>query len=202
VSFSLKFRSALSNNLVATFDLTAEFVFSESLQQLENNVYSWWPAFILENLKLGVWIGALSRAIGKPWNDYILKFITFPVKQKLLDHHNYAAKMVDRRMERDVTTKPDMWSFIQKANEQGNLSTLDMHHVSAQPQKIFVHFELTEYLKELLGHNAGKAVIPNVSSDPVNTYTYTPDRQDRKLHLLRSLGYSFIYLYTLKPTRN
>jgi hypothetical protein len=69
--------------------------------------------------------------MGKPWNDYVLKIITSPVKQKLLDHHNYSADMVDRRMERDIGTKPDIWSFVQKAGESGNLSTLDMHHVSS-----------------------------------------------------------------------
>jgi hypothetical protein len=111
---------------MATFGTTAELVCGESLNMLGENKYNWWVAFIFDNVKFAAWGGVISRFIPDWLLSYADKALKWPVKAKLGLHWNYSAAMVDKRMARGAGTKPDIWSFVEKFGEKGNLSRLDM----------------------------------------------------------------------------
>ncbi|OJD36906.1 cytochrome p450 [Diplodia corticola] len=108
----------------ATFDITGDLTFGEPLGLLEQSEYTPWVKAVYGNIKAQ----HLSRMrteyplLGKLVNRWMPKGLA----EQMLLHFRNAYERVDRRLEKGVNAKPDIWSLVLDKNK-GQLSVGQMH---------------------------------------------------------------------------
>ncbi|ETS73336.1 hypothetical protein PFICI_14941 [Pestalotiopsis fici W106-1] len=112
-----------------TFDIMAELAFGESLGMLERTDYVPWVRIILAGLKYAVFYAAILEV---PLLRLPLQWLTAStLKAKAKQHAEFAASLVNKRLEDSSHNKPDLWSFVLKHNEAGRGLTLKEMHANA-----------------------------------------------------------------------
>jgi cytochrome P450 len=113
----------------ATFDIMAELSFGESLKLLERGDYVPWVHMIFDGLK-----GSVMRIVFLeiPILGPLLNAISIStLRKKSKEHMQFAAELVDRRLNQANFDKPDIWSFVLRHNEDGKGLTLPQMHANS-----------------------------------------------------------------------
>lgn len=115
-------------NFVA-FDFTADLVFGDSLNLLENMDYI--P--FVSNISAAVKFSALRKAIRSfPYMDSAFEILLpASMKRKRRENMQFSDDRVNRRLEKKVTDHPDLWTHVLQAEDTGSGLTLgEMHQNS------------------------------------------------------------------------
>lgn len=113
----------------ATFDFIADLVFGDSLHLLEKMEHNPFSANIAALVKYS----AIRRIIRSfPYMDATFeKLIPASTKRKRMQHVKFCNDLVDRRLEKAVTSHPDFWTLVLEANDKGEgLTRGEMHQNS------------------------------------------------------------------------
>ncbi|PYI09787.1 benzoate 4-monooxygenase cytochrome P450 [Aspergillus sclerotiicarbonarius CBS 121057] len=120
--------SAVPFNLVdmfnfTAFDLQADMTFGESLHLLDNQTYVPWVRASMTGVKFMAIRCVLRKLalIGR-----VVELLTAS-RKKLVEHFNFSADMVDRRLARPDSTNPDIWRFVLQEKEEVRLTLPEMH---------------------------------------------------------------------------
>ncbi|OHF03244.1 RadP cytochrome P450 epoxidase [Colletotrichum orchidophilum] len=114
----------------ATFDIMADLTFGEPLLLLKRGDYTPWVRNVFAGLKFVIY-GLVFLAI--PVLGPLVQAVTAaPLKKKAQEHTDFAGQLVDRRLEGKGHSKPDIWSFVLKHDDneetrRGGLSIKEMH---------------------------------------------------------------------------
>lgn len=103
----------------------ADLTFGESLHMLEGGVYSPWVKTMFESMKANLRLMALRNFAGM--TTIIAKLMPDSMRRKQIDHFNYSAERVDRRLAKK-DHRPDLWNLVlQRAGTEGEMSVPEMH---------------------------------------------------------------------------
>ncbi|KAF2215047.1 hypothetical protein CERZMDRAFT_37216 [Cercospora zeae-maydis SCOH1-5] len=106
-----------------TFDIMGDLTFSASLGMLDNGEYSSWVKAIFEGIKGGTILRTI-RDVNSVTNWIFAKFVMSSPKfaKKRVEHWNYSAERVARRLETTPDT-PDLWAkILEKGSGPNGLS--------------------------------------------------------------------------------
>lgn len=114
----------------ATFDITTELVFGESLGMLADGEYVPWVANVFSSFKAMVYVAFPAARLG-PVARFVQRHLLPASFRQLIDSHmSFVRDRVDARLER-TSDQPDLWNLVLGAQGKAPLTRHEMYSNAA-----------------------------------------------------------------------